>query len=331
MAMHPFEHAHAPSIEAAVEVLNETCRPVAGGTDLVAMMKEGLVAPERLVNLKTIAGLGEIDEREDGWHIGALTTLSALAGDDGLRAQPALAALVQAADASASPQLRHMGTLGGNLVQRPRCWYFRNRHVPCWRKGGRKCFAFRGENKYHTIMGRGPCYAVHPSDPAVALLALDASVVLTGPEGERTLPLAAFYRPPAPDVQRANGYHPVTVLAPNELITEVVIPRPEERTTSVYVKKMERGDWDFALVSVAVRLRMSEETVAGAKIALGGGATIPWLRDEAAEALVGAPLTEDAVQAAADAAVADARPLEHNAYKVDLLKGAIKQALRALI
>jgi xanthine dehydrogenase YagS FAD-binding subunit len=224
-----------------------------------------------------------------------------------------------------------MGTLGGNLVQRPRCWYFRNRHVPCWRKGGRKCFAFRGENKYHTIMGKGPCYAVHPSDPAVALLALDASVVLTGPEGERTLPLAAFYRPPAPDVQRANGYHPVTVLAPDELITDVVIPRPEEGTRSTYVKMMERGDWDFALVSVAVRLRMSGETVAGAKIALGGVATIPWLRDGAAEALVGEPLTEDAFDAAADAAVADARPLEHNGYKVDLLKGAIKQALRALI
>ncbi len=331
MAMHPFEHANASSIEDAVEVLGETCRPLAGGTDLVTMMKEGLVAPERIVNLKTIPACDHIEKSEDGWRIGALATLSALAGSADLRAQPAMTALVQAADVSASPQIRHMGTLGGNLVQRPRCWYFRNRHVPCWRKGGRKCFAFRGENKYHTILGRGPCYAVHPSDPAVALLALDASVVLTGPEGERTLALADFYRQPTPDVQRANGYHPVTVLEPDALITEIVIPVPAAGTRSAYVKMMERGDWDFALVSVAVRLRMSGDTVEDAKIALGGVATIPWLRDGAARVLVGKPLSEETLDAVADAAVADARPLEHNAYKVDLLKGAVKQALRTFL
>jgi xanthine dehydrogenase YagS FAD-binding subunit len=292
------------------------------------MMKEGLVAPQRLVNVKTIVGCDAIDETEDAWHIGALATLSALAEDDGLLEEPAMAALTQAADASASPQIRHMGTLGGNLVQRPRCWYFRNRHVPCWRKGGKRCFAFRGENKYHTILGRGPCYAVHPSDPAVALLALDASVVLTGPEGRRTLALADFYRQPMPDAQRANGYHPVTVLTSNELITEIVIPKPESGTRSVYVKEMERGDWDFALVSVAVRLLMSGGTVEDAAVVLGGVATIPWLHDEAAQALVGQPLNEDTFDAVADAAVADVRPLEHNGYKIDLLKGAIKQALR---
>jgi xanthine dehydrogenase YagS FAD-binding subunit len=326
--MHPFEHANAFSMEDAVEVLDEACRPLAGGTDLIAMMKEGLVAPERLVNLKTISGGDAIDETEDAWQIGALATLSALADHEALRDQSAMTALVQAADVSASPQIRHMGTLGGNLVQRPRCWYFRNRHVPCWRKGGKRCFAFRGENKYHTILGRGPCYAVHPSDPAVALLALDASVVLMGPEGQRTLALADFYRQPMPDVQRANGYHPVTVLASNELVTEIVIPKPDSGTRSVYVKKMERGDWDFALVSVAVRLLMSGDTVEDAAIAMGGVATIPWRHDDAAQALVGRSLSEAAFDVVADAAVADVRPLEHNGYKVDLLKGAIKQALR---
>jgi xanthine dehydrogenase YagS FAD-binding subunit len=171
---------------------------------------------------------------------------------------------------------------------------------------------------------------VHPSDPAVALLALDASVVLTGPDGSRTLSLADLYRPPTPDVQRANGYHPVTVLEPDELITEIVIPQPEAGTRSVYVKMMERGDWDFALVSVAVRLRTSGDVVEDAKIALGGVATIPWPRDEAAQRLVGQTLTEEVIVGAAEAAVDDVRPLEHNGYKVDLLKGAIKQALRAL-
>lgn len=331
MAMHPFEHANASSVEEAVEVLGEACRPLVGGTDLIAMMKEGLIAPERLVNLKTIPGGDHVDETGDAWHIGALATLSTLAEHEALRGQPALAVLTQAADASASPQIRHMGTLGGNLVQRPRCWYFRNRHVPCWRKGGKRCFAFRGENKYHTILGRGPCYAVHPSDPAVALLALDASVVLTGPEGQRTLGIADFYRQPTPDVQRANGYHPVTVLAPNELITEVVIPKPEAGTRSVYVKMMERGDWDFALVSVAVRLLMSGDTVEDAAVTLGGVATIPWLHDKAAQALVGQSLNEDAFDAVTAAAVADVRPLEHNGYKVDFLKGAIKQALRMFV
>jgi xanthine dehydrogenase YagS FAD-binding subunit len=155
-------------------------------------------------------------------------------------------------------------------------------------------------------------------------------VVLVGPDGERALVLADVYRQPTPDVQRADGYHPVTVLEPDELITEIVIPQPEEGTRSVYVKIMERGDWDFALVSVAVRLRMSGDVVEDAKIALGGVATIPWSRDEAAQLLVGQRLTEEVVDGVAEAAVEDVRPLAHNGYKVDLLKGAIKQALRAL-
>ncbi len=334
MTMNRFQHANATSIEEVVEVLGESCLPLAGGTDLIAMMKEGLVSPERLVNLKTIPGLDAVAARDDGWHLGALMSLSALAADPQVAGQPGLAALVHATREAASPQLRHMATLGGNLLQRPRCWYFRNRQVPCWRKGGRRCFAFQGENKYHTILGPGPCYAVHPSDPAVALLALDASVLLIGPRDRRTLPLEAFYTAPQRDLQRADGYHPVTVLEPDELLAEVIVPRPADGAESTYVKVTERGAWDFALVSVAVSLVRSGGTVESARIALGGVATVPWRARDAEQRLVGRALSEDALdeaaEAAAEAALAGARPLEHNGYKLDLVKNTLRRAVHTL-
>jgi xanthine dehydrogenase YagS FAD-binding subunit len=330
--MKPFVYGNATSIEEAAEALNGTSLSLAGGTDLLALMKEDLIAPECLVNLKTIPGLNAIVERGGGsrreWHIGALTTLSALADDRALASEQGLRCLVQSAQESASPQLRHMATLGGNLVQRPRCWYFRNREVPCWRKGGKRCFAYKGENKYHTILGGGPCYAVHPSDPAVALLALNASVLVVGPQQRRTLPLEEFYVLPRPDRQCQDGYHPVTSLAPNELIVEILVPRPAEHAWSVYVKRTERGAWDFALVSAAVSLTMEGEVVKGARVALGGVAPIPWRAHEVEVALVGQPLSPEVIDRAAEAAVRDAQPLEHNAYKLELVKGTLRQALQ---
>ena len=330
--MKSFLHGNASSIEEAVEALSETSLPFAGGTDLLALMKEDLTAPERLVNLKTIPGLDAIVERGGdrwkAWHLGALTTLSMLADDPALGAVPGLRCLVQSARESASPQLRHMATLGGNLVQRPRCWYFRNRHIPCWRKGGQRCFAFKGENKYHTILGGGPCYAVHPSDPAVALLALDASLVIVSPNQRRTLPLEDFYVVPRPDRQRDDGYHPVAVLAPNDLIVEILVPRPEEAARSIYVKRTERGAWDFALVSAAVSLTLEGEIVQKARVALGGVAPIPWRAHAVEEQLVGQPLSAEVIEQAAEAAVREAKPLEHNAYKLELVKGTLRQALQ---
>jgi xanthine dehydrogenase YagS FAD-binding subunit len=330
--MKPFAHGNATSIEEAVEALSETSLPLAGGTDLLALMKADLAAPERLVNLKTLPGLDAIAVREGGgqtwWHIGALTTLSGLAEAPALAGEPGLQCLVESARESASPQLRHMATLGGNLVQRPRCWYFRNRHIPCWRKGGKRCFAYQGENKYHTILGGGPCYAVHPSDPAVALLALGASVVVVGRAQRRTLPLEDLYVMPRPDRQRADGYHPVTVLVPDELIVEVIVPQPEKGTRSAYVKRTERGAWDFALVSAAVSLTLEGEDVREARVALGGVATVPWRAREAERVLAGQPLSPEVIDRAAEAAVSEAKPLEHNAYKLDLVRGALRQVLR---
>jgi xanthine dehydrogenase YagS FAD-binding subunit len=329
MTMHAFAHANATSIEDVVETLDAVTWPLAGGTDLVALMKDGLVAPERLVNLKTIPGLAGVNAHEDGLHIGALSTLSDLVASPELRERPALAALVQALQETATPQLRHMATIGGNLLQRPRCWYFRNPEVPCWRKGGLRCFAVRAENKYHTLLGASPCYAVHPSDPAVALMALGASVLLVGPGGRRVVPLDEFYAVPKRDRQAADGYHPVALLATDEVVAEIIIPDAPEGTWSAYVKVMDRGAWDFALVSAAVCLTMAGDLVEAARVALGGVATIPWRAEAAETALVGRSLTSDTSQAAAEAAISAARPLEHNGYKVELVKNVVAQALKA--
>jgi len=332
MTIEQLAHGNALSVADAVAALDDESRPLAGGTDLVALMKDGLSAPKRLVNLKTIVGGAEVKSTADGWHLGSLVTLSTLVDHTGLTCEAGLACLPSAASQSASPQLRHMATLGGNLLQRPRCWYFRNPKVDCWRKGGQRCFAIVGENKYHTILGRSPCVAVHPSDPAVALLALDASVVIAGPRGERTVELAELYDAPARGRQMPDGYRPVAQLAVDEMITEVLIPWPPAGAQSVYVKKAERGAWDFALISVAIVLATSADgAIAHARVALGGVANVPWRATASEAALVGRMPTPGTIREAADAAVAGARALRDNGYKIDLAKAAVREALRALV
>ncbi len=324
MGMDPFAYARATTLEDALEALSVGCRPLAGGTDLVAMMKEELISPERLVDLKRIPDLDQVRAEDDGLHVGALIKLSALLADPALRDQPGLACLYEALLATASPQLRHMATLGGNLLQRPRCWYFRNKLTYCLRKGGQRCFAFRGENKYHAILGGGPCYIVHPSDPAVALLALDASVVVAVGSRTHTIPMAEFYLLPRQDAHRE------VELAEDELVTEVVIPRPAEGTRSTYVKVGERQAWDFALLSAAVQLRFDGDTVRQARVALGAVAPVPWRASEAEDVLVGSMLTAEVIERAAEASTVGARPLAQNAYKVELAQGVVRQALRQL-
>jgi xanthine dehydrogenase YagS FAD-binding subunit len=318
MSMQPFAHANASSVQEAVEALTETCRPLAGGTDLLALMKEGLSAPEKLVNLKTIPTLGQMRTGRDGWRIGATVTLANIAAHMSMSRVPCLQqAIVQ----SASPQLRHMATLGGNLAQRPRCWYYRNVLTHCWRKGGQTCYAFRGENRDHAILGGGPCHAVHPSDPAVALLALDALVTVAGPGSARAVPLGELYR--LPKGQERSGI----ALAPNEIITEVAIPAPARESRGAYVKVARRAAWDFALASAAVQVVLADGVVQQARVALGGVATIPWRAQEAEQALLGQPLSAEVIDAAARAATAGAKPLAQNAYKVELLQGVVRQAL----
>jgi xanthine dehydrogenase YagS FAD-binding subunit len=342
MAIKPFAHGNAATVTEAVEALSASCRPLAGGTDLVARMKADLTAPESLVNLKTIPELQGIAKTAEGLRIGAMVTLSQLAAHLAMQDRPepgrenrpelgrgsltrsSMAVLYQSILQSASPQLRHMATLGGNLLQEPRCWYYRNNLIPCWRKGGRLCYAYRGENERHVILGGGPCYAVHPSDPAVALLAMDASLRIVGPAGERTTSLAEFYHPPDHETRT------VTHLAVDELITDIFVPAPQPGTRGVYVKVAERATWDFALAAVAIQAVMEGDTIRSCRVALGGVATIPWHAPQVEEILAGRSLSTAVIDRAAEAVVDDVRPLEHNGYKADLLQGLLREALDQL-
>jgi xanthine dehydrogenase YagS FAD-binding subunit len=319
--MKRFTYARASTVEEAVQALDDGCRPLAGGTDLIGLMKRELTEPERLVGLRDIPNLRGIEETEEGWRLGALITLADLAAPEGVEVPQDLGLLSRAAAESATPQLRHAATLGGNLLQRSRCWYFRNPLIHCWLKGGGRCFAAKGQNEHHAILGGGPCYMVHPSDPAVALIALDARVELVGADGTRTVALEDFYRLPR------TGGRKKTVVEPDELVTNVLVPRPPAGARSAYVKVAERASWDFALVSAAVQVALENGTVQEARVALGGVAPIPWRARGAEEVLVGRSLTADAVAEAAAAATAEARPLEKNGYKVDLVHGVLREAL----
>ncbi|MBN1641727.1 MAG: xanthine dehydrogenase family protein subunit M [Anaerolineae bacterium] len=324
MAMNRFAYARATTVSEALEALGEGCRPLAGGTDLLSMVKEDLIAPECLVDVKRLPGLDRIEEREDGLHIGAMVRLSALANDPAVSGRTELACLYEALLHTASPQLRHMATLGGNLLQRPHCWYFRNKLTHCLRKGGKTCYAFRGESKYHAILGGGPCYIVHVSDPAVALLALDASVTVVGPEGERTVPLSEFYLLPREDAHRE------AALAPGELLTEVTVPIPPAGARGAYHKVAERQSWDFCLASAAALVVLQGDVVKSARVTMGGVAPVPWRASEAEQTLVGQALDSAAIEAAALAATSGARPLQENAYKVELAQGVVRQVLRSV-
>jgi xanthine dehydrogenase YagS FAD-binding subunit len=337
MAMNRFAYAAASTVDEALEVLDGDCRPLAGGVDLLDRMKEGLIAPSRVVSLKRIPGLDQVREADEasadeasadeasGLCIGALIPLYRLLQHPAISDRPELACLHQALAETATPQIRHMATLGGNLLQRPRCWYLRNKLTHCLRKGGQRCFAFRGENQRHAILGGGPCYIVHPSDPAVALLALDASVIVAGPEGTRTVSLGDFYLLPRQDAHRE------AALAENEILTEVLIPKPAPGSgvtwRGVYLKIPERGDRDFSLVSVALQLALRGNVVEHVRVALGGVAPVPWRATAAEQALAGRALTDQVVDQASRAATEGARPLEQNVYKVNMIQGLLRQAL----
>jgi xanthine dehydrogenase YagS FAD-binding subunit len=322
--MRAFEHRSATTVEEALSFLGRDGKGqiIAGGTDLLGEMKRGIIAPERLVDIKPIPGLGAIeDAHEDGLRIGATARLAALCESDLVRRRTPL--LAQAARAAASPQLRNMGTLAGNLCQRPRCWYYRG-DFPCLRKGGRRCFAVSGDNRYHAILGGGPCHIVHPSDTAPALLALDAELDIAGPDETRHVPLRSFFVGPQTDPHREN------LLEPDELITQIRVPAPAAGARGIYLKLRERQVWAFALVSVAVQLTMEDHRCREARIVLGGVAPVPWRSEAAENAIEGTAVDVRDRDRAAAAAVAEARPLRDNAYKVTLARNLVAQALAAV-
>ena len=297
---------------------------LAGGQDLLGEMKEHLEEPEAVVNLKGVEGLDRVVALpDDGLELGALVTLRTLERSDAVRADFPM--LAEAAAAVGSPQIRAAGTLGGNLCQRPRCWYYRNEHTVCLKKGGTECFSFEGMSKYNAVLGGGPSYIVHPSDVAPALVSLDAEVTLQGPDGTREMSLDDFYILPSEgDLTKE------TRLAPNEVLTQVRIPGGRKGWRSTFLKMRERDAFDFALSAVALALRLEGGVIREARLTLGGVAPKPWRVPRAEQELVGKPAEEKTFRAAAEAALFAAEPLEHNEYKIPMTKGLIIKALRTL-
>ncbi len=322
MTMRPFDYARAGSVDDALQAIgNENgVRLLAGGTDLLTLMKADVAQPQRLIDIKRASDLPRgITEEGERVTIGALTTLTEIERHPLIRER--YPALIEAIGQAATPQLRNRATIGGNLLQRPRCWYFRSPHVTCWLKGGERCFARDGENQHHALFDMSPCVAVHPSDPAPALMALDASVVVTGPSGSRTLTLDDLYEPPAPERRTE------TVIRDDEIITAIQLPRTSMRST--YLKAMDRAVWAFALVGAAAAVRMEGGRIADARLVLSGVAPVPCRARDAEQMLTGQTPIDHLFSEAADAALADVTPLAHNGYKVPIEHTLIRRALAA--
>lgn len=325
--MRSFAYARATTIDETITLLDQAddghTRPLAGGTDLLTLMKADIATPAQLVDIKRLGELSHgITETATGVTLGALTTLTTIEQSDLLRRKYPV--LPEAAELAATPQLRNMATIGGNLLQRPRCWYFRNQRFPCWLKGGADCPAYDGENQYHALFGDGPCYAVHPSDLASALLALNAAVRLQGPQGERTLPLHEFFALPE-DNRRCETTH-----AENELLLALEIPALPQGARSTYFKAMDRKAWAFALVGVAAVVQMAQGKIADVRLVLTGVAPIPWRATAAEQTLIGSAVNPTLLAQAANLAVQDAAPLRHNQYKVPLAQRLVQRALTTL-
>jgi len=332
--MKTFANRNATSLTEAVRMAQDARAAgqsvsfASGGTDLLQLVKEripnrpGSGTPDVLVNLKKIPGIDTVSEMGNGGvFIGGLVSLHDLAAHPLIRER--FTVLSEAAESVATPQIRNVGTVGGNLAQRPWCWYFRN-GFDCYKAGGNRCYSAGGENQQHAIFGGGPSYIVHPSDLAPAFVALDASFRIAGPRGERAVGAAAFFVSPSEDPQHEN------ILEDDEILASIEIPASPPGRRSTYRKVMDRATWTHALVSAAVVLDMDGETCRSARIVLGGVAPVPWPVPRAEQLLAGRRIDAELAVRAAAAAVVDARPLSKNGYKVGLTRGVIERTLRTL-
>lgn len=325
-----FQYVDARSVEHALSVLdkhqgigvNRSAAVVAGGTDLLGELKDELMAPKVVVNLRSIPGLSEMREVDGGVSIGALNTLWDIHESSLIKER--FPVLAEAARQVATPQIRHIGTLGGNINQRPRCWYYRGA-FNCYKKGGDFCFAVTGDNQYHAIFQGELCYIVHPSDTAPALMALGASATVASPSGERTVSLDDYFIGPREDVLRE------TILGPNEIMTGVHIPAWPAGTKGIFLKYRERGAWDFAIANLAMVLTLEDGVISKAGVVLSGVAPVPYRAREVEQAILGKPLNEETAQLAANTVTIGARPMSINSYKVDLIKGMTRQAVLKLV
>jgi xanthine dehydrogenase YagS FAD-binding subunit len=319
-----FSYARPSTLEQAATLLADgRNRAHAGGTDLLGCLRDRVFDVQTVVSLRDLTELRGLEEAPaGGLRIGALVTVADLAADAQVTSR--YAALAEAALSVASPQLREQGTVGGNLCQKPRCWYYRG-DFDCLRKGGPVCYAAAGENEHHCIFGGEGCYIVHPSDVAPALIALDASVRIVGPSGARQVPLEEFFVPPAVDPTRE------TTLAPGELVRDVLVPAAAPGLRSSYRKVRARGAWDFALAGMATALVLEGGVVRRARVVFSGVAPVPWRARQVEATLAGRRLDARTIARAAEAAVSGAAPLEKNGYKVALLRGLVEERLEALV
>lgn len=320
--MRAFEYATPETKEQAVSLLGANwgqTEILAGGTDLLALMKDDVVAPKRVVNIKEIKDLKGVSSGVQGLRIGALTTLGDLA--DNANVVKEYPALADALNEAASPQIRNLATLAGNLCQRPRCWYFRNGWGLLPKSEDGKDLVAEGENRYHAILGNeGPAKFVSPSTIVPALIAYRATVRVVGPKGRREIPLERFYLIPTSEAEREHD------LRPNEIVTEVLVP-PAQGVIAAHYEIRQKAAFDWPLAVAAVALTMSGSNVESARVVMGYVAPVPWPSPEAEQALVGKSASEDVARAAAEAALQNARPLSHNAYKVQLARVAVRRAI----
>lgn len=321
--MYPFTFTKAADEADALRAGAAGGRYVAGGTTLVDLMKETVERPSAVVDINALP-YRDVDLGPDRLRVGALVRMSELAAHAGVRAQ--FPVIAQALELSASAQLRNMASIGGNLLQRPRCLYFRDVTAACNRRApGSGCGAIGGRNRTHAILGTSDqCVATHPSDLAVALVALDARVVLRDGAGERNVPVADFFRMPGATPDREHD------LAPGELIVGLEVPVVPEARRSGYLKVRDRESYEFAITSAAVGLDMAGRTIRSARVAVGGVGTVPWRLPAVERALAGRPATPEVIRAAAERSADGAKPLSENGFKVELLKRTVARQVTAI-
>lgn len=319
--MKPFAYVNPTNEKDAVAALSpeyEKAMPLGGGQDLLARMKDYITQPDRVVNIKN-ALEATVTPQNGGLRIGAAMKMVDLAehAEIGKMYPPIAAAAIEVG----TPQIRNQGTVGGNINQRPRCWYYRNEEFVCFKKGGNTCFSPAGENQFHAILGGGPTYIVHPSSLAVPFVAYNATFRLLGPKGERLVPAAEYFTMPTlQNVQREN------VLQPDELLTHVILPAPGNVKHGHYeVRYKASHDWPIAFATVL--LTMNGSTVQGARVVMGAVAPVPWRSQAAEQALAGKTVTPETAAAAAEAALRGAAPLSQNAYKIQVAKAAVERAI----
>lgn len=316
-----FEWSDARSVDDAISQLGGKAAVKAGGIDLMDRLKEGLDSPSRLVNIRTIPNLDYVRE-DSGWlRVGAMVTLANIADHPVIRRR--YGALADAALHAATPQIRNMATVGGNLLQRPRCWYFRSDQFHCLRKGGDRCFAQDGENESHAIFDNSVCAIVHPSATACALTALGAKLEIRSRKGAREVALDDFFLRPEQDVTREHS------LADDELLTEIRVPALADSVRTAYTKVGQKESFDWPLAEVAVVLDQRGGAVNKVAIVLGAAAPIPWRASGAEKVLAGKAVDQQTAREAATAAVHGATPLSQNAYKIPIFEAVVRRTILA--